>query len=92
MKSDERLGEYYYKYILNNVDGATVERINKVVAAITYLENNLTQSEYYKAIVEDQGIEILPALALKEVESRYNEVFVTQLNSVRTKYNHELIV
>jgi len=92
MKSDERLGEYYYKYILNNVDGATVERINKVVAAITYLENNLTQSEYYKAIVEDQGIKILPALALKEVESRYNEVFVTQLNSVRTKYNHELIV
>lgn len=27
-KSYEQLGEYYYKYILNNVDGATVERIN----------------------------------------------------------------
>lgn len=91
-KSYEQLGEYYYKYILNNVDGATVERINKVVAAITHIEDKLTQSEYYKAIVEDQGIKILPALALKEVEALYDEVFVTQLNSVRTKYNHELTI
>ena len=89
-KSYEQLGAYYYKYILNNVDGATVDRINKIVAAITHLEGNLTQSEYYKAIVEDQGIKILPALALKEVEARYDEVFINQLNAVRTKYNQEL--
>ena len=89
-KSYEQLGEIYYNYILNNVEGATVERINKVVAAISYIENNLSQSEYYKAIVEEQGIKILPALALKEVKVRYDEVFVNQLNSVRSKYNHEI--
>jgi hypothetical protein len=69
------------------------QRRNFEVGDVVYIyESKPVSKIVYKAIVEDQGIKILPALALKEVESRYNEVFVTQLNSVRTKYNHELIV
>ena len=86
-RSYEKLGLFYYKYIISHVDGATVERINEVVQRLGNLDEKGDQKSYYKEITRILGFERLPSYIIANVKKDFNEIFKTQLNNVRKKYD-----
>lgn len=84
------LGKLYYKYIIQQVDGADIELVNEVVQCLNGNVNCNNQNEYYEALVKIIGIKVLPLQSLAEVTQLYNEIFVNMLCTVNTKYDAEM--
>lgn len=84
------LGKVYYKYIIQQVDGANIELINEVIQRLNGNFKCNNQSDYYEALVKIIGIRILPSQSLAEVKQLYDEIFVNLLCSVNVKYDAEM--
>ncbi len=84
------LGEFYYKMIINTVEGATVDLINVVVSALRKKPNLEEQNEYYKNLCYILGFKLLPKDAYDCVRSQFDELFIVKRNIIIQKYDSEM--
>lgn len=84
------LGKVYYKYIIQQADGANMELINEVVQCLNGNIKCNNQSDFYEALVKIIGIRILPSQSIAEIKQLYDEIFVNMLCAVNVKYDAEM--
>ena len=88
--SYEKLGEFYYNYILSNVDGATMDLINSVVRTLRKKEGYESQDLYYKELTMILGFKCLPITLIDDIRREFDSIFVDEYNSVLGKYETEI--
>ena len=88
--SFEELGAFYYRALIDTVEGATTELINAVVATLKKNSKFEEQEEYYKNLCYILGFKILPKEAYDWVQHKYDDLFVVKWNSIIQKYEAEI--
>jgi len=84
------LGEFFYMTLIDTVEGATVDLINKVVSVLNKNYHHEEQNEYYENLCQILGFKLLPKEAYDIVSSKFDELFKVKLTSVVQKYNCEM--
>ena len=83
----EELGKLYYQHILNQLDFACNDLINRVVevdAVRTYAFDK--QEDYYVALCEILNLKAVPSKIFPFVQQKFNTIFVLLYNQVQQNY------
>ena len=71
------LGELYYQHILNHVDMASIDLINRVVKIDSPKSFTFDQQEdYYTAVCKLIHLKSLPAILFPSMQQKFNSIFV----------------
>lgn len=87
----EELGKLYYQHILNQLDFACNDLINRVVevdAVRTYAFDK--QEDYYVALCEILNLKAVPSKIFPFVQQKFNTIYVQLYNQVQQNYIAEI--
>ena len=89
--SMKELGKLYYNHILNEVEDADSNLLNKVIKNIkSWNVEYTTQEDYYLALCEILCFKKIPSEVWNDVEREYNKVFIQKYSTVMRKYQVEI--
>lgn len=81
------LGELYYQHILNHVDMASIDLINRVVKIDSPTSFTFDQQEdYYTAVCKLIHLKSLPAILFPSMQQKFNSIFVQLYTQAKQNY------
>lgn len=83
------LGEFYYNFIISNVEGANIELINAVVSTMYLPSSCDNQNKYYEKLCRILGFQQLPGDIIFNVRDEFNQL-INKHNKVKQKYEQEI--